>query len=82
MNIGSYLILGLLDISSINTIFWMGLGYEAVFGVISIVLISWIYIKIFHEKPKEEVKNIKDIKKEENDKKIKSIKEKSRKKKR
>jgi uncharacterized membrane protein len=50
LNIIAYLIVGLMKTTDINSIFWRGLGYEAVFGIISIIIISWLFIKIFHNK--------------------------------
>jgi len=46
----AYLIVGLMKTADINSVFWKGLGYEAILGIISIIIISWLYIKIFHEK--------------------------------
>jgi len=51
LNIIMFLITGLLSISALaNSYFWMGLIYGAVFGIISISLICWLYLKIVHKK--------------------------------
>ncbi len=50
LNIIAYLITGLMKTADINSVFWKGLEYEALFGIISIVIISWLYVKIFRAK--------------------------------
>ncbi len=57
LNIIAYLITGLMKTTDINLIFWKGLGYEAVFGIISIVIISWLYIKIFRHKKDDNIES-------------------------
>ncbi len=53
LNVIAYLIAGLMTQEDINNTFWKGLTYEALFGIISIIIIAWLYIKIFkHEKDK------------------------------
>jgi uncharacterized membrane protein len=53
LNITAYLIFGLMKTKDINSAFWRGIGYEAILGVVSIVVISWIYIRIFRKKDKK-----------------------------
>lgn len=52
LNIIAYLISGLMTATDINSTFWKGRGYEAIFGVISIVILVWLYLRIFPEKKK------------------------------
>lgn len=52
LNIIAFLIAGLMQTEDINDVFWRGLGYEAIFGVISIVILAWLYIRIFEHKKK------------------------------
>jgi LytS/YehU family sensor histidine kinase len=56
LNIITYLIAGLMKTTDVNSIFFKGMAYEAIFGIISIVIISWLYIKIFREKPEKDSK--------------------------
>ncbi len=53
LNVIAFLIFGLMVKDDINDVFWRGLGYEAVFGIMSIVIIAWLYIKIFEHKGEE-----------------------------
>jgi uncharacterized membrane protein len=50
LNIAAYLLLGFIETADIDTTFWTGIGYEALFGIISIIILAWLYIKIFHKK--------------------------------
>src|SRR4030042_2493554 len=52
LNIVAYLIAGLMKKADVNPVFWKGLGYEAIFGIISIVILAWLYVKIFPKKKK------------------------------
>lgn len=52
LNIISFLLFGLFAIENLQgSKFWIGLGYESVFGIITINLLAWLYLTILHTKP-------------------------------
>lgn len=51
LNIVSYLVIGILSISNFqNSDFWLGIIYETIFGIISIIILAYLYEGIFCKK--------------------------------